>query len=99
MNKLADILGPGWRDNIKLIWREKDRAPFKYRRYCDAVIDRDRAQVYYRSDRNIWAYNINRKGWSQLSPGCQYTSSSLTILNGLLTTVGGTGPLTNKPHQ
>ena len=44
--------------------------------------------MYYRRDCQLWTYNICNKEWLQLVD-CDYTSSSLIILNGLLTTIGG----------
>ena len=81
------------KENIKLAWREGKRAPFAYKRLCDAVVDG--SKVYFKgSERRICRYNISDNSWLQL-PGCPFSGFSLAILNGHLTTIGG-DPLTNK---
>ena len=75
------------RDSIKLIWKEGKKAQFSGRRLCDAIVDGNRVYFWY-VDRQLWIYKINDRGWSRL-PDCPYASSSLAILNGLPTTVGG----------
>ena len=80
-------------DSIKLMWRRGRKAPFSSKRWCDAVIDGDR--VYFLDDNShLWTYNISNKDWSQLSDA-PYAVSTLVILHGLPTTIGGF-PLTNK---
>ena len=79
--------------NIKLAWRKGKKAPFKYRRLCDAVVDG--SKVYFQiDDYRLYTYNVGDNSWSYL-PNCPFFSFSLAILNGQLTTIGG-GPLTNK---
>ena len=81
------------RDNIKLKWREGRKAPFPSRRYCSAIVDGNRV-YFYNGNHQLWTYNIRDNDWSQL-PRCPYSFSSLAILNGLPTTIGGF-PFTNK---
>ena len=84
-----------WKDNIKLVWREGEKAPFAYKRWCDAVINGNR--VYFCGlNLEFWTYEIyGDKGWSRL-PNRLYISTTLAILSGLPTTIGGSKPLTNK---
>ncbi|MCG8622751.1 MAG: protein kinase, partial [Proteobacteria bacterium] len=78
---------------IKLAWRKGKKAPFKYRRLCDAVVDG--SKVYFQiDDYRLYTYNVSDNSWSYL-PNCPFFSFSLAILNGQLTTIGG-DPLTNK---
>ena len=80
-------------ENIKLAWREGKKAPFAYRRHCDAVVDGNK--VYFRGGyRSLVGYNVSDSSWLQL-PDCPFGTYSLTILNGQLTTIGGS-PLTNQ---
>ena len=80
-------------DNIKLMWREGRKAPFAGNRWCDAIVDGNR--VYFLDGNNcLWTYDISDKVWSQLSHA-PYSCSTLTILKGLPTIIGGT-PTTNK---
>ena len=81
------------RDNIKLMWREGQKAPFAIKRLSDAIVDGNR--VYFLDTSNcLWAYDISEKGWSKLSKA-PYGCCSLAVLNSLPTTVGGSLP-TNK---
>ena len=81
------------KENIKLAWREGKRAPFAYKRFCDAVVDG--SKVYFQGgDHQFFTYNISDNNWLQL-PGCPFSCCSLAILNGQPTTIGG-GPPTNK---
>ena len=83
--------------NIKLVWREEKKTLFARGRYCDAVVDG--SKVYFRGDFLLFTYNISDKGWSRLPDG-PFSCTSLAILNGQLTTIGGTlsgnSPFTNK---
>ena len=80
--------------NINLLaWREGKKAPFAYKRYCDAVVDG--SKVYFQGgDYQLFAYNVSDNSWSHL-PDCPFSGFSLAILNGQPTTIGG-GPPTNK---
>ena len=80
------------RGSIKLTWREGDKAPFAYRRKRDAIADS--YKVYFLDGGcHLWTYDISNKCWLQLSE-VPYLNSSLAILNGLPTTIGG--DLTDK---
>ena len=80
-------------ENIKLAWREGEKAPFSYEIYCDAVVDG--SEVYVRGgDCLLFTYNISDSSWLQL-PDSPFCYCSLAILNGQLTTIGGQ-PYTNK---
>ena len=81
------------RDNSKLMWREGQKAPFASNRWSDAIVDGNR--VYFLDGNSyLRTYDISDKVWSQLSHA-PYNYSTLTILNGLPTTIGGF-PTTNK---
>ena len=80
-------------DNIKLMWREGQKAPFANKRWSDAIVDGNR--VYFLAASNcLWAYDISDKRWSKHSRA-PYDCCSLAVLNSLPTTVGGSLP-TNK---
>ena len=80
-------------DNIKLMWREGQKAPFASNRWSDAIVDGNK--VYFLDINNcLGTYDISDKVWSQLSRA-PYNCSTLTILKGLPTTIGGYPP-TNK---
>ena len=83
------------RGDLKLTWRMEEKTPFAGRRMDDAVVDGSR--VYIRNGVRLWVYDINNQDWSQL-PHCIYIHTSLIILNGLPTTIGGHRPegLINK---
>ena len=74
--------------SFKLKWREGKRAPCKMDRYSDAVIDGNTVYVNNESSVNIYAYDVTSDSWSQLLD-CVYQNNSITVINGLLTTVGG----------
>ena len=80
------------RDNTKLRWRVGKKAPFAGQRWCDAIVD-DNTVYVLDGNSYLWTYDINDKCWSILSKAL-YICSSLAILNGLPTTIGG--ELTNK---
>jgi hypothetical protein len=72
---------------MELAWREGEKAPFAYHRYCDAVVDG--SKVYFqRGGLQLFTYNISDSSWLQL-PDCPFLDSSLAIVNGQLTTIGG----------
>jgi N-acetylneuraminic acid mutarotase len=77
---------------MELAWREEKKAPFEYRRVCDAVVDG--SKVYFQCGDQLFTYNISDSSWLQL-PDCPFYNSSLAIINGQLTTIGGQ-LLTNK---
>ena len=75
------------RDNIKLRWREGNRALFADYRRCDAVVDHNRVYIIDSNSR-LWMYDVNDKYLLQLSDA-PYGGSGLVILDGLPTTIGG----------
>ena len=79
------------RTDFKLRWREGEKTPCEMSRcYSDAVIHN--GTVYYRHDSNdkVYAYHIFSSSWSPI-PEAPYQDFSLTVIDGLLTTVGGYG--------
>ena len=78
------------KDNLKLMWREGPRAPFADRQWCDAVVVGSRV-YFWCNNCQFWTYEKHR---SQL-PDCPHASSSLAVLSGLPTTIGGNRPFTN----
>ena len=77
------------RTDFKLRWREGERAPCVVSRYSDAVVGN--GTVYCRYDlRNVYAYHISSSSWS-LTPDTPCKGFALTVIDGLLTTVGGYG--------
>ena len=92
--------GAGSRINMKLRWQEGNDPPFKITRNfvnntVDTVVDGD--TVYLMGDLHIYSYNTSASAWCKL-PHSTHRRSSLTIVNSLLTLVGGDrdGKTTNK---
>ena len=75
--------------NMKLRWREGEKAPCKMSRYCDAVVDN--STVYYKSvgDNNIYAYCIPSSNWSTIRDCPLRGGFAVVVIDGVLTTVGG----------
>ena len=73
---------------IRLNWTQGRKAPCNMDRSTDAVVDGSVA--YFRPSRTdqVHAYNSTTDTWSRL-PDCRSTQTTLAIVNGLLTTVGG----------
>ena len=73
---------------IRLNWTQGRKAPCEMARSTDAVVDGSVA--YFRPDgtKQVHAYNSTTDTWSRL-PDCCTTCTTLAIVNGLLTTVGG----------
>ena len=75
--------------NIKLRWREGKKAPHEMSRYADAVVDNN--TVYCQFDVNkVYAYHIPSSNWSPV-PDCPTKRFAITVIDDLLTTVGGFG--------
>ena len=72
---------------ISIRWREGERAPHKMSRWCDAVVDGNTVYVRNGNTVKIYSYDATTHSWSQQSD-CVHDSSSMTIINGSLTTVG-----------
>jgi N-acetylneuraminic acid mutarotase len=78
---------------MTLNWRDGGRAPLKM--YSGAaVVDGDMA--YFMSGRGeVCSYNVSSKKWSNL-PNCPYRSSSLAVINGQVTAIGGCKDIMNE---
>jgi hypothetical protein len=74
--------------SLKLTWREVKRAPCGMERWCDAVVDGNTVYVIKGGTVNIYSYDVTSDSWSQL-PDCVHKDSSMTVIKGWLTTVGG----------
>ena len=82
----GELSGAG--GSIKLRWRDGGRAPCKM---CGSVAAVDGCVAYFYPGgmrHKIFAYNSTTKTWSEL-PKCPNHSVSLTMVNGLLTAIGG----------
>ena len=74
--------------SFKLTWREGKRAPCGMSRWCDTVVDHNTVYVMKNGTVNIYSYDVTSDSWSQL-PDCVHENCSITVINGWLTTVGG----------
>ena len=74
--------------SFKLTWREGKRAPCGMSRWCDAVVDGNTVYVMKDDTVNIYSYDVLSDSWSQL-PDCVLRDSSIVVINGCLTTIGG----------
>ena len=74
--------------SIKLKWRKGKRAPRRMYRLCDAVVDGNTVYVRDGGTVKICSYDATTDSWSQL-PDCVKEYSSIAVINGRLTTVGG----------
>jgi hypothetical protein len=74
--------------SFKLRWRKRKRAPHRMDRRCNAVVDGNTVYVMKSDTINIYSYDVTSDSWSQL-PDCVHEGSSVTVINGCLTTVGG----------
>ena len=73
---------------VRLNWTQGKKAPRVMRRWTDAVVDGSSAYFNPAGTREVYSYNSFIDTWSQL-PDCPTHYSTLAIVNGLLTTVGG----------
>ena len=82
---------------IRLNWTQGRMAPRGMSRSTDAVVDGSVAYFRTNGTKQVLAYNSTTGTWSQL-PDCRTTNTTLAIVNGLLTTVGGAvaGGYSNK---
>ena len=75
---------------IKLVkWRDRGKAPF---RLCGgaAVVDGNVVYFLHRDNPNqVCAYDSSTHKWSKQVPQCPYECSSLSVIRGLLTAIGG----------
>ncbi len=86
----AAVTALEWKQNV-----EAAAAPANMRRDCGSATV-DGSVVYFRTVNRINAYSSQMDNWTNL-PDCPNNDSSLTVVNGLLTAVGGTkkGKYTN----
>ena len=73
---------------IRLNWTQGRKAPCRIVKYTDAVVHGSVAYFNPAMTRHIYPYNSTTDTWSRL-PDCRTTYTTLAIVNGLLTTVGG----------
>ena len=78
------------RTDIKLRWREGEKAPCEMGRYSDTVVHNDTVYCKYDAIDKVYAYHISSSSWS-LTPDTPCGGFALTVIDGLLTTVGGFG--------
>ena len=78
---------------VTLNWRDGAKAPFKISRGA-AVVDGDMA-YFMNWNGEVCSYNVSSKKWSKL-PKYPYRSSSLAVVNGQLTAIGGYKDIINK---
>ena len=74
--------------SFKLRWRKGKRAPCEMDRKCDTVVDGSTVYVMRSNTVDIYSYDVIGDSWSQL-PDCTHTGSSISVINGCLTTIGG----------
>ena len=74
--------------SFKLRWREGKWAPCEMYRVYDAVIDGNTVYIKNGESVMICSCNVTSDSWSRL-PDSVYSNSSITVINGQLTTVGG----------
>ena len=73
---------------ISLNWTQGRKAPCVLRKCTDAVVDGSVTYFNPGGTKKIYAYNSNTDTWSQL-PDCYRHYTTLAIVNGRLTTIGG----------
>ena len=73
---------------IRLNWTQGKKAPCRMNRSTDAVVDGSVAYFNQAWSRKLYAYDSTTDTWSRL-PDCRTEHSTLAMVNGLLTTVGG----------
>lgn len=74
---------------IKLKWSEGERAPDKIFRWSNAVTHGSMVYVKFAGSVIIFQYS-DAIGWSRL-PNCPFGLCSMSVVNSLLTTIGGYG--------
>ena len=78
---------------VRLSWRDGGKAPLEMIRGA-AVVDGNMA-YFMNFDGEVCSYNVSSKKWSIL-PKCPYRNSSLAVICGQVTTIGGCKGLGNK---
>ena len=85
---------------LEFKWKKaKKYSPYRLsRETCTAAACNGKVYFNQQQTREVYAYNPAGDSWSQL-PNCPYTYSTLAVVKGSLTTVGGKDPqdaITNK---
>ena len=78
---------------MSLNWRDGGKAPLEMIRGA-AVVEGDVA-YFMSQDSEVCSYNVSSKKWSKL-PECPYLFSSLAVIDGRLTAIGGCKDIRNK---
>ena len=86
------------RDSLALKWRGVKKATRKIHRAPSVILDGDTVHFRATDTRNIYAYKSTDKMLKRL-PECQAEHCSLTVVNNLLTTIGGKGSGGKKTNQ
>ena len=73
--------------SFKLRWTEGKTGPWRMSRWYDGVVDGNTVYIRH-GGLEIFSYNITHKIWSQL-PDCIHEDSSISVIKGWLTAVGG----------
>ena len=81
---------------LSLHWSKCGRAPCKMRRFS-VVVDGNMAYFNPALSNDVYSYDSKKQTWSSL-PQCPHILSSLAVVNGLLTAIGG-GLGTNATNQ
>ena len=68
------------------MWRDGQHAPLEMSR--GAAVVNGNVAYFMNCSSEIFSYNSTSEKWSKL-PKCPYTRSSLAVINGQLTTIGG----------
>jgi hypothetical protein len=80
--------------DFKLRWREGEKAPCEMVGCSNTVVDNGTAVYYHYGVNKIYAYHIPSSSWSPI-PVCPTEAFFITVIDGLLTTVGGFKGTTN----
>ena len=87
------------RASIKLRWREGGRAPCRMSRVASGAIVENSMVYFLDGDKSVFAYDTTRSKWSPI-PQCPLKGGfDITIINGLLTTIGGYGDSFEDTNQ
>ena len=78
---------------MTLNWRDGSEAPLKMHRGA-AVVDGDMA-YFMNWNGEVCSYNVSIEKWSKL-PKCPYRDSSIAVINGQLTAIGGCKEIFNE---
>ena len=74
-------------NNIKLIWREGSKAPYRMSSHYGVAVDGN--SVYFKpGGREVYEYRVGKE-WYLHIPDCPFSHGPLVVVNKLLTLVGG----------